>query len=121
MIFVPVVTPPSPPSPRAQELGATLAYAIEDLRSREPDLNSVEIRQALAIAAQKTTRGASPELRKIFAAIALLIALLTGFLIFKAFNTGVARPSMLFIILGTLFVGSLLAALFLILKNRSGP
>ena len=47
---------PPPVSPRAQELAQRLAQVIEEFQQRHPDLASLEVRQAVQIAASRTCR-----------------------------------------------------------------
>lgn len=73
MLFVPV-TPyvPPPPSPLAQELGRRIATTIEQFARENPGLKSIEIQQALRLAARR--EGASS--KAVASVLALLVALL---------------------------------------------
>jgi hypothetical protein len=79
MSFVPV-TPyiPQPPSPLAQELGRRIGGLIEQFSADNPGLSTVEIQQALQIAARQ--RGTS---RAVATVLALSIGMiLLGVLLF---------------------------------------
>jgi len=79
MSFVPV-TPyiPQPPSPLAQELGRRIGGLIDQFSAENPGLSTIEIQQALQIAAQQ--RGTS---RAMATVLVLLIGLvLVGVLMF---------------------------------------
>ena len=70
MSFVPVTTyVPPPPSPLAQELGRRIAATIDQFSNENPGLSSVEIQQALQLAARQ--RGTNQ-------AVALILALVIG-------------------------------------------
>jgi hypothetical protein len=69
MPFVPV-TPPAPPSPRAQELGRRLKEAIDNFRREHPDITGAEIRQAMGLATSGVAGGRQ----------AVLVGVLLGFL-----------------------------------------
>jgi hypothetical protein len=57
MAFVPDVTPRQP-SPRAQEMGQRFALTIAEYRQKYPDLSEEEVRQALALASERSPEGA---------------------------------------------------------------
>ena len=82
MSFVPV-TPyiPQPPSPLAQELGRRIGGLIDQFAAENPGLSTVEIQQALQVAAQQ--HGTS---RATAMVLALMIGLvLAGVLAFYFF------------------------------------
>jgi hypothetical protein len=72
MIFVPVV-PPTPPSPRTEELGRTLAMVVEDFVARNPQTTRTEVLRALRMAESLTGRGRGGPER---AVVAVLVGLL---------------------------------------------
>jgi hypothetical protein len=82
MAYIPV-TPhiPQPPSPVAQELGRRIGELIDQYSIENPGLSTIEIQQALQIAAQQ--RGTN---RAMATVLALLIGLiLLGVLTFYFF------------------------------------
>jgi hypothetical protein len=77
MSFVPVVTPPPPPSPRARELARRISEAIEQFQREQPGTSSTDVRQALHLASASSGNGQK------LALIAILIGLvLLGILAF---------------------------------------
>ena len=69
MFFVPMV-PQQPPSPRAQEMGQRLALTIAEFRQKYPDLSEEEIRQAMALAANRAPDRAGPATASVVAMVA---------------------------------------------------
>ena len=82
MAYIPVtVHVPQPPSPLAQELGRRIGELIDQFSSNNPGLSTIEIQQALQIAAQQ--RGTN---RAMATVLVLLIGLiLLGVLAFYFF------------------------------------
>ena len=71
MIFVPVV-PPQPPSPRVRELAGLLGKVIEEYEKHHPAVTGTEIRQALEVASQSSSK-AAPAAAVILGALAALL------------------------------------------------
>lgn len=94
MAFVPFV-PPQPASPRAQELGQRVALTIAEFQQRYPDLSAEEVRQALALAADRSPEG-TRQARVVVAALVAAGAVALGL---GAFLTGGGLPHGI----GTLF------------------
>ena len=82
MSFVPVTTyVPPPPSPLAQELGRRISATIDQFSNENPGLSTVEIQQALQLAARQ--RGTNRTMAMILAAlIGLLLVGVLAFLFF---------------------------------------
>ena len=77
MSYVPVTTyVPPPPSPLAQELGRRIGATIDQFSNENPGLSTIEIQQALQLAARQggTNR-----------AMAMILAALIGLLLFAVF------------------------------------
>jgi type VI protein secretion system component VasF len=80
MSFVPIVTPPPPPSPRARELARRIAEAIEQFRHEQPGTSSTDVRQALHLAAASSGTAQKLVVTLILAGLVLLAVLLFIFL-----------------------------------------
>ena len=78
MTFVPVVTNPPAPSPRANELGRRLTETIDRFRQEDPDVSSAEIRQALSLATPRAGTD-STSIAAALAAMFLVFGLVTFF------------------------------------------
>ena len=88
MAFVPYV-PPRTPSPRAQEIGQRLALTIAEFQQKYPDLSEEEVRQALALASERSPERARPAR----AAIAAAVAAFAGVMGVGVFLSGNRVPS----------------------------
>jgi len=77
VIYVPVVVPPQPPSPRTRELAELLGRVIEEYEKHHPAVTGSEVRGALQMAAQ-SSKAASPAAAL---AVGLGLALLLGGLV----------------------------------------
>lgn len=73
MAFVPYV-PPQPPSPRAQEMGQRFALTIAEFRQKYPDLSEEEVRQALALASERSPERERPATLVVAALVAAVAA-----------------------------------------------
>ncbi|KPJ61566.1 MAG: hypothetical protein AMJ46_00165 [Latescibacteria bacterium DG_63] len=112
MPFVPV-TPPPPPSPRAQELGRRLREVIDNFRREHPDMTGTEISQAMGLA----MRGAGSRRQALLIGVVLALLAL-GFLAFFLFRRQSGEEGQtvilpIIVVLAMVFAG---AAAFL--KNR---
>ncbi|MGD2120667.1 MAG: hypothetical protein PVJ76_02935 [Gemmatimonadota bacterium] len=54
MTYVPVVTPPTPPSPRVRELAGLLRQVLEEYKKAHPATTRTEIRAAVRMALMST-------------------------------------------------------------------
>lgn len=54
MLYVPVVVPPTPPSPRTRELAELLGRVIEEYEKHHPSVTGSEVRAALQMASQSS-------------------------------------------------------------------
>ena len=102
MVYIPIVTTPPAPSPRARELSDAVARLVEEFEHRFPDTSPADIRQALQLASQKTAGSAVPALA---VTVGLgLFALLAGVAFFVYRNSGgggtAGRPIMLMAVIG---------------------
>jgi len=87
MAFVPVITPPPAPSPRAIELGNRIAQQVREFQSDHPDLGGDDVSQAFRIA--RTLLQPQGSGRGVLTALALTLGLLlAGFLALVAFRGG---------------------------------
>jgi len=78
--FVPMV-PQQPPSPRAQELGQRFALTIAEFQQKYPDLSAEEVRQALALASERSADRVRPAAASV-AAVAAGVAAAAGLGVF---------------------------------------
>jgi len=84
MSFVPIIANPPPPSPRAQALGEEIRALVEAHCRDHPETTSVDVQQALRLAATSRTGT-----RMLNTAIILGLGLLTlGLLVFLFFARG---------------------------------
>lgn len=108
--FVPVVVSPSPPSPRAEQLGQRLAEVIRQYREQFPETSGLELRQALRIALLRAGGGNRAPARLV--ALALALAAAAGLLGVALARPRAGGPSwMLALVVGVLLVGIGLVAL----------
>ena len=73
MTYVPVVVPPTPPSPRTRELAGLLTQVLEEYTKAHPATTSAEIRAAVRMA-QMSTKGSQAQ-------VATMISLILGFVV----------------------------------------
>ncbi len=113
MTFVPVVSTPPAPSPRARKLGARLTETIDRFRQEDPTLSPAEIRQAIHLAKQGAGTGGS----NIAIALAVMFLVL-GLAVFFYFGRGVdfaEQPLFLILTIGVTIVAIGIAKM---VKNR---
>jgi len=112
MIFVPIVPPPQPPSPRTRELADRLAWVLQEYEKAHPSVTAAEMRQATQLAL-RSTRTSSLALRPILAALVGLVVLGAGIVAFLAVGEGgseaVAYP-IIAVLAGIGVVAALIAA-----------
>ncbi len=89
MSYVPVVVPPSPPSPRTRELADLLVRVIEAYEEGHPTTTRIEVREATRLALSKTDPSG---LRAPIVAVALggVMAMLLGAFVFLKQSGGMA-------------------------------
>jgi hypothetical protein len=76
-VVVPFV-PSQPPSPRAQELGQRFALTIAEFQQKYPDLSPEEVRQAQALASDRSpdrSRPAAASMAAVVAGVAAAVGL----------------------------------------------
>ncbi len=105
---------PPPVSPRAQELAQRLAQVIEEFQQRHPDLASLEVRQAVQIAASRTCGSH----RGVVVASAVIVGVTTalGLGIFASLQHGARGQMLLPMVL--VMVAVITIALLLALRSR---
>ena len=115
MTFVPVVTNPPAPSPRANELGRRLTETIDRFREEDPSVSPSEVRQALMLARPRDGSD-----RSSIAAALVAVFLVFGLVMFLYFTQAGAAlggpPLTLFALIGFGIVA--LAIVSAKLKNR---
>ena len=115
MTFVPVVTNPPAPSPRANKLGRRLTETIDRFRQEDPSVSPAEIRQAL-ILARPRVKTDSTSIAAALAAMFLVFGLVTFFYFTQAGSALGGAPPALFALIGFGIVA--LAIVAAKLKNR---
>ncbi len=115
MTFVPVVPNPPAPSARANELGRRLTETIDGFRQENPTVSAMEIRQAMSLAKQGESTGASG----IAAAIASAF-LVFGLAVFFYFGRGQDFAEQPLILMLTIGIGIVVVAIGIAraFKNR---
>lgn len=112
MLYVPIVVPPTPPSPRTRELANLLSTVIQEYEKHHPSLTGSEIHQALTLASQES-RSATAASRVLVATVAGGLAALLGVGVFiaKAPGGGVAGFPVLAVVVGIMLVVGVAVAL----------
>ncbi|HSW28495.1 MAG TPA: hypothetical protein VLH75_03280 [Longimicrobiales bacterium] len=86
MLYVFIPPPPSPPSPRTRELAALLGRVIEEYEKHHPAVTGPEVRAAVRMAVESSSRKGSPDLRIAVGVAAAVVA--GGLFAFLAANQG---------------------------------
>jgi hypothetical protein len=75
MLYVFIPPPPTPPSPRTRELAGLLGRVIEEYEKHHPAVTGPEVRAAVRMAVESSSRKGSPDLRiAVGVAAALVVA-----------------------------------------------
>ena len=73
MTYVPIIVPPTPPSPRTRELAGEITRTIVDFEQLHPSVTRAEVQQATRLAMQ-ATGGQGHELAAVSGVLGLLAA-----------------------------------------------
>ncbi len=115
MSFVPVIAPPSAPSPRASELGSRLTTTIDRFRQENPTVSSAEIRQAVSLALNGARTGGAGLAGALAALFLVFGSLVFIFLARGGLDFG-GQPLILMTVIGTGIIA--LAIVAAALKSR---
>ena len=77
MTYVPIIVPPTPPSPRTRELAREIERTIVDFEQLHPSVTRAELQQATRLAMQ-ATGGQGHELAAVSGVLGLLAAAALG-------------------------------------------
>lgn len=99
MTYIPIITPPPTPSPRARELSDAVARLVEEFEQRFPDTSPTDIRQALQLAAQKNAGSAVSALAVTVGLGLSALSAAVAFFVLRAYGEGVAGRSLTLITL----------------------
>jgi len=87
MLYVPFVPPAAtPPSPRTRELADLLGRVIEEYEKHHPAVTGPEVRAAVRMAAERSSRSSFPQLRVAVGVAAAVLA--AGLFALLAANEG---------------------------------
>jgi hypothetical protein len=109
MTYVPVVTPPTPPSPRTRELAGLLSQVLEEYTKAHPATTRAEIRAAVRMA-QMSTSGSQATAVTVISLVLGLVVLFLGAGLFYFRNAGqteftLALPMIVAILVFVLLIG----------------
>lgn len=109
---IPIIVPPTPPSPRTRELADLLARVIEEYEKHHPAVSGAEVREALSLASQSSNTAAPA--RTLVATLLLgLVALGAGLFYFVERSGGGGAPDfpMIAVVTGVILVLGLVAVI----------
>ncbi len=78
MTYVPVVTPPTPPSPRTRELAGLLSQVLQEYTKAHPATTRAEIRAAVRMALM-STGGSQATMAMVLSLVLGLVVAVLGF------------------------------------------
>lgn len=122
MFYVPIVpTTSTPPSPRTRELADLLSRVIREYESHHPSVTGAEVRSAIRLAAQSSSKGTQAASAKValLLGLSLFVAAGVAFLI-QARGRGLEGAGDVPLIAAVL-VGIVLIAILVALKASRGP
>jgi hypothetical protein len=116
MTYVPVVTPPTPPSPRTRELAGLLAQVLEEYTKAHPATTKAEIRAAVRMAQMSAAGSQATAVTVISLALGLVVAFLGfGLFYFRSAGDTEITAALPMIIVGLIV---LIAIAMAVVRNR---
>jgi hypothetical protein len=116
MTYVPVVTPPTPPSPRTRELAGLLAKVLEEYTKAHPATTRAEIRAAVRMA-QMSTGGNQATVATVISLVLGLVVMFLAMGLFYFRSAGETEMTVALPIIIVAVILVLLLAMFVV-RNR---
>ncbi len=89
MLYVPIIVPTStPPSPRSRELADLLARVIHEYETHHPSVTGAEVRDAVRLAAQSSSKGSAAAGPVLALAMGLVLFMVAGVFFFLRASDG---------------------------------